>query len=299
MSLPQKSVAASGSRALAALALSATLATLIFASFATFVRSTAGEERPAARPLVVAHRGLLLDAPEDTLANYRACLELRIGFEFDVRRSKDGVLVCIHDDTVDRTTDGQGRVDQMTLAQLKALDAGSWFGRQFRGERIPTVDDVFALLARHKATQPKEAAVLVAVDLKGDDDAIEADVIRLAQQHDVLDRLLFIGRAISLPEVRERLLAADKSAQVACVANNAEEFPAALADKRSSWVYVRYVPSREEVTRVHEAGKRTFIAGPTVAGHEPENWQAATERGVDAILTDYSLELCRRLKSER
>jgi hypothetical protein len=77
------------------------------------------------------------------------------------------------------------------------------------------------------------------------------------------------------------------------VANNAEEFPAALADKRSNWVYVRYVPSREEVTRVHEAGKRTFIAGPTVAGHEPENWQAATQRGVDAILTDYSLELVR------
>ena len=54
----------------------------------------------AADPLVVAHRGLLRHAPENTLANFRACLELRLGFEFDVARTKDGHLVCIHDDTL-------------------------------------------------------------------------------------------------------------------------------------------------------------------------------------------------------
>jgi len=57
-------------------------------------------------PLIVAHRGLLHHAPENTLAYFRACLELRIGFEFDVERTKDGQLVCVHDDTVDRTTNG-------------------------------------------------------------------------------------------------------------------------------------------------------------------------------------------------
>ena len=56
------------------------------------------------QPLIVARRGLLLHAPENTLANFRACLELRLGFEFDVERTKDGHLVCIHDGTVDRTT---------------------------------------------------------------------------------------------------------------------------------------------------------------------------------------------------
>ncbi|MDP6444823.1 MAG: glycerophosphodiester phosphodiesterase family protein, partial [Pirellulaceae bacterium] len=76
------------------------------------------------RPLIVAHRGLLRYAPENTLTNFRACLELRIGFEFDVERTKDGHLVCIHDSTVDRTTNGTGKVSELTLAQIRELDAG-------------------------------------------------------------------------------------------------------------------------------------------------------------------------------
>src|SRR5690242_15524939 len=76
------------------------------------------------RAMIVAHRGLLRHAPENTLANFRACLELRLGFEFDVQRTEDGHLVCIHDETVDRTTDGTGTVAGMTLEQLRRLDAG-------------------------------------------------------------------------------------------------------------------------------------------------------------------------------
>src|SRR6478752_234493 len=93
-------------------------------------------------PLTVAHRGLLRHAPENTLANYRACLELRLGFEFDVQATKDGRLVCIHDDTVDRTTDGTGRVAELTLAEIRQLDAGSWFDPMFAGQKVPTVEEV-------------------------------------------------------------------------------------------------------------------------------------------------------------
>src|SRR3954454_13988697 len=103
----------------------------------------------AGQPLPVAHRGLLRHAPENTLANFRACLELRLGFEMDVRRCRDGTLVCVHDASVDRTTDGRGAVANLALGELKALDAGSWFHPAFAGERIPTVDEVFALLAHH------------------------------------------------------------------------------------------------------------------------------------------------------
>ena len=69
--------------------------------------------------LIVAHRGLLRHAPENTLANFRACLELRLGFEFDVSQTKDGHLVCIHDDTVDRTTNGTGKVADLTLEEIR------------------------------------------------------------------------------------------------------------------------------------------------------------------------------------
>src|SRR2546426_3765520 len=61
-------------------------------------------------PLLVAHRGLLKHAPENTLASFAACLELRLGFELDIRRTKDGHLVCLHDDDVRRTTNGTGKV---------------------------------------------------------------------------------------------------------------------------------------------------------------------------------------------
>ncbi len=84
---------------------------------------------------IVAHRGLLRHAPENTLANFRACLELRLGFEFDVQRTRDGQLVCIHDETADRTTNGTGTVSEMTLEQIRRLDAGKWFDPKFAGKR--------------------------------------------------------------------------------------------------------------------------------------------------------------------
>ena len=239
-------------------------------------------------PYVVAHRGLLRHAPENTLANFRACLELRIGFEVDVQRSKDGHLVCVHDDTVDRTTNGTGKVADLTLTDLKALDAGSWFDPAFRGERVPTLAEVFETLSRNPHR------VLVAMDLKAAD--VEKDVVHLATKHRVLDKLLFIGRTISIPEVRRRLRKAARTAQIAVVANNRDELAAAISDEYADWVYVRYVPSEAEVARIHDDGQNVFIAGPTVAGQETENWKTVAKNGVDGILTDYPLPLKRILR---
>lgn len=235
-------------------------------------------------PAVVAHRGLLQHAPENTLVNFRACLDLRIGFEFDVRRSRDGTLVCIHDDTVDRTTNGHGAVSRMDIDDLRRLDAGGWFGQAFRGEQIPTIRQVLELIASHGSQSG-----FFAVDLKDAD--VEADVVREAQAAHVLDRLVFIGRAIDNVEVRRALRRADRMTHVACLAQTAKDLSSALADRDSDWTYLRFIPSAREVEQIHAAGKRAFIAGPTVAGLERDNWQAAIAANVNAILTDFSLEL--------
>ena len=250
----------------------------LLASFAWLASGLAAQVR------VVAHRGLLHHAPENTLANYRACLQLRMGFEVDVRRSQDGRLVCVHDATVDRTTDGSGRVDALSLAQLKALDAGSWFGPLFEGERIPTFDEVLALLP----SAPGSPA-LISVDLKAA--GIAVDVVRAARRAGVLSQLLFIGSAIRDPQVRGRLREADKAAHVACLANSADGLAAALDDVASDWVYFRYLPRPAELEKVHQRGKRAFLAGPVVAGREPLNWRRAIYAGIDGILTDYPMEL--------
>jgi glycerophosphoryl diester phosphodiesterase len=93
--------------------------------------------------MVIAHRGASSDAPEHTLAAFDLALDLGCRhLELDVDLTRDGHIIVMHDDTVDRTTNGTGPVGSHTLAELRALDAGAWFGAQFAGERIPMYAEV-------------------------------------------------------------------------------------------------------------------------------------------------------------
>jgi glycerophosphoryl diester phosphodiesterase len=97
-------------------------------------------------PPVIGHRGAAAYGPENTLAGFRAAKTLGCAWvEFDVRLSVDGALVVCHDDKLDRTTNGRGRISKLALAALREVDAGSWFHARFAGERIPTLEEVFAL----------------------------------------------------------------------------------------------------------------------------------------------------------
>jgi glycerophosphoryl diester phosphodiesterase len=94
------------------------------------------------RPLRIAHRGASARAPENTLAAFREAVRLGANaIELDVHLSADGVPVVIHDDTVDRTTNGRGTVAAIAARDLRRLDAGAWFSSRFRGERIPTLEE--------------------------------------------------------------------------------------------------------------------------------------------------------------
>lgn len=93
--------------------------------------------------IIVAHRGASGYEPENTLRSVRKALEMRVdAVEIDVRLSKDGVPVVIHDETVDRTTNGSGRVSDMTLKELKRLDAGA-------GEQIPLLEEILEVVKDH------------------------------------------------------------------------------------------------------------------------------------------------------
>jgi len=261
-----------------------------------FVALAAGQEPNRAAPekkspLIVGHRGLLHGAPENTLAGFRACLALRFGFEFDVRRTKDGQLVCLHDETLERTTSGKGRLADLSFREVQRLDAGSRFDAVFRGEAIPTVEEILALVG-----QQSSDSTLIAVDLKEAGGGLEEAIVRLAEKHDVLGRLVFIGLTIESPEIRARLRAANPRVQLARLAAAPDNVEEVLADKHADWVYVRYLPQPQQVHRIHEQGKRLFLAGPLVAGSEPGNWSKAAELGFDAILTDYPIDLQRQFR---
>jgi len=96
--------------------------------------------------LNVGHRGYSAANPENTLSALHAAFDVGADMvEIDLQKSQDGYVVLMHDETVDRTTDGTGQVKRLTLAQLQALDAGSWFDPSFAGEPVPTLEE--ALLA--------------------------------------------------------------------------------------------------------------------------------------------------------
>lgn len=100
--------------------------------------------------LLIAHRGASGYAPENTLAAFRKAVAMGLSFiETDLQLSRDARFVAIHDDTVNRTTNGQGAVHDLTLAELRRLDAGSWFGSSFTGERIPTLEEILEFAKRH------------------------------------------------------------------------------------------------------------------------------------------------------
>jgi glycerophosphoryl diester phosphodiesterase len=139
----------------------------------------------AARPLNIGHRGASLAAPENTLASFQAAREMGgDGVELDVALCADGEVVVIHDDSVDRTTNGQGLVRDFGLADMRGLDAGSWFGPEFAGERIPTLREVMEW-ARDD--------MLLNIELKGlslRSDGLEHKVIELIGEYQLQARVI-------------------------------------------------------------------------------------------------------------
>jgi glycerophosphoryl diester phosphodiesterase len=141
------------------------------------------------RPLVIAHRGGAQLWPENTLLGFHAAAEMGVDLlEMDIHSSADGVLVIMHDDTVDRTTDGSGPIHQMSLAQLKSLDAGyHWTSDEgqsfpFRGQgvEIPTLEEVFSELPGYPMN----------IEIKQADPPIAEQFCQMLRDYGVQERVL-------------------------------------------------------------------------------------------------------------
>src|ERR1700733_1218858 len=101
-------------------------------------------------PWIVAHRGAFGSAPENTLAAVERAVALGAQFiETDLHLTRDARCVAIHDKALERTTNGRGAVRDYTLAELRELDAGMWYDRQFMGQKIPTLEEVLEFSRQH------------------------------------------------------------------------------------------------------------------------------------------------------
>jgi glycerophosphoryl diester phosphodiesterase len=145
--------------------------------------------------MVIAHRGASSYAPENTFAAFDLAIRMGVQhIELDVEATSDGHIVVIHDDTVDRTTTGSGPVTQHTLEALQALDAGSWFGAEFAGERIPRFEDA---LSRYKGR------VHLHVEIKGRSPRLSENTADLVRQHGMTDQVTITSfQKARLQEIR-------------------------------------------------------------------------------------------------
>ena len=242
----------------------------------------------AAHPIIAAHRGLDEFAPENTAPALIAALELGMAVEVDLRRTSDGEIVIIHDETLDRTTSGTGPVANASLDEIKALDAGRWHDERFTGEKVPTLNDLCEIAATHG-----RAEVALVLETKVDDPQMGADVCRTLNDHGLMQRAIGIGTIMTAQDVRQRFVDASADFNAACLANTPQDLEPALADESSSWLYARFVPTPQQMDASHRAGKRLIASGPDVM-ENVDLALAAMRNGVDIALSNHPVDLAAR-----
>ena len=226
--------------------------------------------------IVVAHRGVNRLAPENTLAAFSKAIELGLDYiEVDVRTSSDGVLVVSHDSRLERTTNGSGPVKSRTLAELKTLSAGAWFGKPYADQRVPTFEEVIEL-ARGKIkfyidAKQVDPAALVDVLL---DNSLEQEAVIYADGG-TLTRIKKLA-----PELRimPRLNDPDRMER--------------LADRLQPYAFdVSWeILSADLIQRCHSRNIKVF--SDAIGKHENiAQYRKAIEWGIDAIQTDYPLRV--------
>ncbi|MFE4358653.1 glycerophosphodiester phosphodiesterase [Kitasatospora sp. NPDC056800] len=249
----------------------------------TPARPSAARLRPAgAPPTVYAHRGASSAAPENTLVSDEVAR--RAGAEWiedDVQPSRDGVPYVLHDDTVDRTTDGTGRIRELTAAQLDALDAGSWFAPAYAGTRLPT------LAAQLEDLRTRGGRLLL--EIKGQHSRDEvARIVQEVRDHGMADRVLVQSFEVDAlryarelaPELPLGLLRSTPDADPVAVARDLGLSAYNLADDALS--------ARPGVVgELHAAG----VAVNVWTVDRPARWQVLAAAGVDGIITNRPAEL--------
>lgn len=231
------------------------------------------------RPLILAHRGASAHAPENTLAAFILAREEGAdGVELDAKLSADGQVVVMHDSTVDRTTDGHGRVNAMNLAMLRTLDAGAWFAPQFCGERIPLLDEVL------EAVGPDMWVNIELTNYTSPTDALVERVARVVTRHAMLNRVIFSSFLPGNLQRIRRLLPAALTAILAW--KGWVGFPARgmFGHRVAPQILHPHLHDTSEflIAAAHRRGQRVHVW--TV--NQPGDIRRMLDWGVDGLITD-------------
>lgn len=230
------------------------------------------------RPMNIAHRGNRSVTPENTLIAFASALKTGCdGIEMDVVLSADGVPMVIHDTTVNGTTNGSGAVGDLTLVELKQLDAGSWFAPAFAGVTIPTFNEFAQLMAEHKNAeillefkeewQPQDVEKVLA---HVTDNRLDAQVMLQSFHPATIASIFTVAptyrRGVLIEREHDNLIERALAANIYTINPSVE-----ILDNNPSLV-----------ADIHAAGMKTQVW----TANEPQQWERLTELGVDAIITD-------------
>ena len=231
------------------------------------------------RPSIFAHRGSKAHAPENTLAAFELAITHKAdAIELDVKLCADGHVVVMHDNTVDRTTDGTGPVRRLPLRALKELDAGSYFDFAFRGEPIPTLDEVLEAVGKRIPIN------IELTNYAAPTDALPAKVAELVTRHGLEKQVMFssfnplalLRARRYLPKVPVGLLGLDGIAGAWTRTRLADLIP---HEALHPWVGD---VDESLVKRTHAGGRRLHVY--TV--NDPEQMRNLYSWGTDGIFTD-------------
>lgn len=230
-------------------------------------------------PIILAHRGDLAHAPENTLPSFSQAIQKGAdGVELDAKLTADGRVIVIHDPTVDRTTNGTGKVASLTLEAIRSLDAGSWFDSKFAGVKVPLLEEVFETVGRDR---------LINIELTNYNtprDGLTRRVCELIQRHNNQNQIIFSSfyssnlkvAARMLPEIPRGLLA-----MPGVLGLWARSFGFMFGDYQALHPHISSA-SREQIQRAHRIRRRVHVW----TANAPEDVIRFKEWGVDGIFTD-------------
>lgn len=202
--------------------------------------------------VIIARHGSLEHTPENTIAAFEKTADIGIrGLEVDVRQTRDGKLILMHDETIDRTTDGKGYVNQLIYEEIKLYDAGSWKSEEFAGERVPLLSDALQLA--------KERKMKLIINVK--EHGIEQKTLSLIKEFDMINHVYFSGR---LETLRNRDIDV-KGAQIVFLPPDEA--------------------ANDVIDRIHE--RHNHVGTRLFGTDDRDKMKEKMFKGVDIILTDY------------
>jgi glycerophosphoryl diester phosphodiesterase len=247
-------------------------------------------------PIVVAHRGASGYAPENTMAAIKKAITMGVDMiEIDVQLSKDNEVVLMHDLTVDRTTNGKGKVRDLYLEEIKKLDAGKWFSSEFSGEKVPTLEEVIQAING-------QCKLLIEVKrVKSKKLEIENKIVQLINKYNAYNWCIVQSFET---QVIKNIQALDKSIEChKLVTMNISVLPLHIDSRIKTGTIYKYknvqsinpyfkMLNKRKVKKIHSYGQKVI----TWTVNEPEDMKRMIEMGVDGIITNYPDRLIQLLK---